>query len=136
MTHTRLWIVATIIAGIILTAFVITVPRAGDIPEQRPTTESEIVPPEVRVRDTYKKGTHAITGSVEAPNACTVLSAAALYDEAASTPAIRIALSMPEDTGICLQQSVMLTFSVTVAAPANMPITATVNGAEATVTIL
>lgn len=136
MTHTRLWIVATIIAGIILAGFVLSVPHTRDISEPVSSTEATITPPVVKVRDTYKKGTHTITGSVEAPNACTVLSAAAVYDEAASAPAIRIALSMPKDTGICLQQSVALTFSVTVGAPANMPITATVNDMEAAVSVL
>lgn len=136
MTHTRLWVVATIIAGIILAGFVLSVPRASDVSEPVSSTEAIFTSPVVKVRDTYKKGTHTITGSIEAPNACTVLSATALYDAATSTPAIRIALSMPQDTGICFQQPVTLTFSTTVEAPADIPITATVNDMEAAVSVL
>lgn len=137
MTHTRLWVAATIIAGIILIGFVITVPRAGDVSEPRTTTEDEIVPPEVRLRDSFKKGMHTITGTVEAPNPCTVISATAIYEDATSSdPSIRVVLSMPKDTGICVQQAVTLTFSTTVEAPANVPISATVNDGEATVTLL
>jgi len=137
MKHTRLWVVATIIACIILAGFVLLVPHNRVI---APTTESNAVPasvPSVALRDTFKKGTHTITGSIEAPNACTTVSAeATLVGTASSTQNILIAISMPEDTGICLQEKTMISFAATLSAPAHLPIAVTVNDSVATTTSL
>jgi hypothetical protein len=137
MTHTRLWLVATIIAGIILVGFVLTVPHTRDIGELSAPSNATTTVPNVAIRDTYRKGVHTITGTVEAPNLCTSLSAIATFlNASSSSESILVALTLPEDTGVCLQQVVHLSFSTTAAAPANVPITATVNGVTATVTAL
>jgi hypothetical protein len=135
MTHTRLWIAATIIAAIILGGFILSVPHTHDVMQPEGTGAAPVTTPIVKVHDVYRKGTHTLTGTIEAPNPCTTLSAnAALTGDASSTQAIAIMLTMPEDTGICVQQAVSLSFSATVAAPAETPITASVNGVPATVT--
>lgn len=137
MIHTRLWIAATIIAVIILASFVLSVPRAGDVPLPEKSEEATTTVPLVTLHDAYRKGTHTISGSVVAPNPCTSLDATATLQGTASTSqSILISFSMPKDTGVCVQQSVNLPFSVTIAAPADLPITATVNGAPATLKTL
>lgn len=137
MSHKRLLVVATIIAGIIIVGFVLSVPHTRDIPAE---LSSEVVTPSVpavSVRDSFKKGTHTITGSIEAPDACTTVSAqAVLVGDASSTESILVDISMSEDSGVCLERTTLLRFSTTIAAPAQLPITATVNGAQATTTVL
>jgi hypothetical protein len=134
MMHTRLWIVSAIIAAIILILFVLSVPHTRDIPQPAPLAEATAPAPEVTLRDVFKKGTHTITGSVQAPTPCTTLSAeASLAGDASSTSAIVIAITMPKDTGICIQQIADLPFSVTVEAPEGVPVQVSVNGAAATV---
>jgi hypothetical protein len=134
MTHTRLWIAATIIAALIVGGFILSVPHTHDVAEPQDTAATTIVPV-VKVHDVYRKGTHTITGTVQAPNPCTTLAAnAALTGDASSTQAIELTLTMPEDTGICVQQIVSLPFSATIAGPMNAPIRASVNGTPASVT--
>lgn len=133
----RLWVAATIIAGIILTGFVLSVPHTRDISQQERTLDATTTEPKVSLRDVFKKGTHTLTGSIEAPNPCTVLSAtASIVGTSSSTQSILVAISMPKDTGICIQQVTNLPFSTTLVAPANMPLTVTVNGNPATLTAL
>jgi hypothetical protein len=133
MIQTRLWIVATIIAGIILVGFVLSVPHTRDILQEKAESPAPIVPV-VSIHDVYRKGTHTLSGSVMAPNACTSINAAAsVTGDASSTQSILLALTMPQDTGVCLQVPTPLTFSTTVAAPPNIPLTASVNGTTATV---
>jgi hypothetical protein len=43
---------------------------------------------------------------------------------------------MPSDSGICLQVPTRISFHTTVSAPANLPISATVNGSLASTTSL
>lgn len=138
MTHTRLGLVATIIAGIILVGFVISVPHTRDSADLlESTTEVIATVPEVTVRDVYRKGTHTITGSLQVPNPCSVIETQATLEGADSdTKSILVAITIPKDTGICLQEPVTLPFSVTIPAPTNLPIQVTVNGITATVTVL
>ena len=136
MRHTRLWIIATIIAGIILVSFALSVPHTRDIAET-PAAQPAPSVPSVSLHDAFKKGLHTITGSIKAPTPCTSLSADATFNDAASTTAyILVKISMPEDSGMCLQQSADLTFSAAVTAPAGAPITVLVNGTLATTTPL
>lgn len=137
MSHKRLSVVATIIAGIIIASFVFSVPHTRDIPAEMPDEEAALDVPSVSIRDSFKKGVHTITGSIEAPDACTTVSAQAmLAGDASSTEGILVEISMPEDPGICLERATLLRFSTTISAPAQLPITATVNGMQATTTVL
>lgn len=137
MSHTRLWVVATIIASIILAGFVLSVPHTRDgILERTPSVATKSIP-SVAVRDVFKKGVHTITGSLVAPNACSEVSAeATLVGDASSTETILVAISMPKDSGICLQKETTMKFSTTITAPARLPIVIRVNDVLATTTAL
>ncbi len=130
--HTRLLAAATIIALVVFISFVISVPRTRDVVETA-TPYTETVVPLVTLRDTFKKGLHTITGSIEAPNACTSVSAeASVTGDATSTESILVAITMPVDEGVCLQLPTRTTFQTTLEAPVGLPLTVTVNGAMAT----
>ncbi|MFA6503038.1 MAG: hypothetical protein WCT45_02160 [Candidatus Paceibacterota bacterium] len=134
MSHKRLFVAATIIACIIIAGFVLSVPHTRDTPaELAAPTASERVP-EVALHDVYRKGVHTITGSLTVPNACVTVSASASPASDGST--IVVAVTTTDDGDVCLQRSHTVRFSTTVTAPANVPITASVNGIAATTTAL
>ncbi len=137
MSHKRLLIVAAILAGVILASFALSVPRARDIAPLAGGENSSVETPSVALHDSFRKGIHTITGSVKAPNACTTASAsAALVGDASNPTGILIEISLPEDTGVCLKRSTAMKFSTAITAAASLPLTATVNGAAATVSSL
>lgn len=134
MSQRRLWIATAIIALVIIAGFLFSVPRTREV-AQAPLAQNTTIVPSVTLRDTFSKGTHTITGSVEVPNACTVVTASAILEgSASSTESILVALSMPTDTGVCLEMPTRVNFGATVVAPALVPITATVNGSVASTT--
>lgn len=136
MNHSRLWVVATIIAAVVLFGFVLSVPRTGDLAAKPLQSAAETVP-SVSLRDSFKKGLHTLTGSLEVPNACTAVTArASRMEDASGIEGIQVELSFPDDTGVCLQVPTRVTFSTTVNAPAKLPITVFVNGGIATTTSL
>jgi len=135
MNHTRLWTAAGIIALVVIVGFVLSVPRAGDVARTSLSQEVATPVPVVTLHDTFKKGVHTISGSLNAPNACTTAAAqASLITDASGTESILVAIAIPVDTGICLQVPTRVNFSTTVEAPAQLPLTATVNGVSATTT--
>ena len=135
MSHKRLFISAAIIALVIGASFALSVPHTRDIDRLTAPAAEDVGVPVVVVRDSFKKGVHTITGSLEVPNACVSVTArAALLDSAPDTASILLELSMLEETGICLQVPTRMSFSATVAASARLPITVTVNGSVATTT--
>ena len=135
MSHTHLWAAAIIIAFVVIVGFVLSVPHTRDVAQTPSSQNKEASVPPVTLHDAYKKGLHTITGSIEAPNACTAVTAHATFlNDASSTERILVALSVPEDVGVCLQVPTRVDFSATVSAPANIPLTATVNGSVATTT--
>lgn len=137
MNHSRLWVVATIIAAVVLFGFVLSVPRTGDLAAKPLQSAVEKMVPSVSLRDSFKKGLHTLTGSLEVPNACTAVTArASRMEDASGTEGIQVELSFPDDTGVCLQVPTRATFSTTVNAPAKLPITVFVNGDIATTTSL
>ncbi len=133
MSHTRLWVAASIIALVVIGGFVLSVPHTRDVPKTPALQSADTGVPSVSVRDLFKKGVHTITGSLLAPNACATVSAqASLQGDASSTTGILIDLMMPNDSGVCLQVPTRVTFEASVSAPASLPITVMVNGALAT----
>jgi len=129
----RLSTVAVIIALAVFGGFALSVPRAREIKDISPTQTLATTTPTLTLRDVYKKGVHTISGSVTAPDACTTVSAVAAF--ASSTgPNILINLTMPPDTGRCLEMPTKIPFSVTVAAPSQVPIEVHVNGVHADTT--
>lgn len=133
--HMRLWVAAAVIASLIVAGFLLSVPHTRDIVETAKPPASPILPPPVTLHDVFKKGVHTITGSVEARNACTTVTAQASL-EGASPEAqnIRVALSLESDAGVCLQMPTRINFSTTLVAPAQLSLIATVNGLAATTT--
>lgn len=135
MSHMRLWASAAIIALVILISFAFSVPRVRDVVEPISLVKEKITVPVITLNDSFKKGTHTITGSLETPNACTSVSAeATLVGNASSTEGILVAISAPPDSGVCLQMPTKANFQTTISVPANLPIKVTVNGSEATTT--
>jgi len=137
MTQKRLWIAAAIIALIVIGGFVLSVPHTRDVVETRALSTASTSAPAVALRDVFKKGVHTITGSIQAPNACTTVSAEAILEgSASSTESILIKIFMPTDTGICLEVPMLVSFKTTLTASAELPFTATVNGVVATTSVL
>ena len=135
MSHSRLVIAAAIIAGLIVLDFVLSVPHTRDALVPHIVSETPATTPAVALADSFKKGTHTITGSIEAPTPCTSLSADAVpVGTASSTTGILVEIVMPEDTGICLKEPLLMHFSATIVAPPSLPISVTVNGITATTT--
>lgn len=135
MSRMRLWISAAIIASIVLIIFALSVPHTRDVgTSQAILTETEKAP-SVSLRDSFKKGVHTISGSVEAPNACaTVNATASLEGDASAGENILVSVSMSSDSGICLQIPTRTSFQTTVSAPVGLSISVTVNGALASTT--
>lgn len=137
MTHRRLLIAAAIIAIVLIVGFMLSVPHTRDVIRPSVTQSKTNAPPIVKLHDIFKKGTHTISGTIEAPDACTIVTAdASLVGDASSTESVLITISVPKNTEVCLQLPTTETFSTTIIAPAHTPITATVNGSEANVTVL
>lgn len=135
MNPIRLWVSAAIIAFVVLVAFALSVPHTRDIRVKEPLPSATTSVPAVTLRDAFKKGVHTISGSIEAPNACTLVSVSAtLVGDASNAGSILVAISMPPDSGVCLQVPTRVRFQTTLAAPAYLPITVTVNGSSATAT--
>lgn len=135
MSHTRLWAAAAIIASAVAAGFLFSVPRTGDVAPAEELETAGPASPAVSLRDSFKKGVHTITGSVEVPDACTIASAQALLEgDAPEAQRIVVAISLEESEGVCLELPTRVGFSATVAAPAKTPLSATVNGVAATTT--
>lgn len=131
MNHRRLFAAAAIIALILIIGFVLSVPHTHDAALKK---AAAVVPaaPAVTLQDSFKKGVHTLKGSVAVADACTFVTAdATLQGGASSTPSILLALSVPADSGICLDVPTDAPFSTTIAAPQHTPILVVVNGVVA-----
>ena len=130
MRRSNFWIAAAIIAAVIFVAFLVSVPHAGPV-ESNTFTAATSTPtaPYTTVSDSYRRGVHTITGSILAPNPCTTLTATSTLQGTASTSqSIVVDITMPKDTGVCLQEPATTTYSTTLTAPKSLPIQVTVNG--------
>ena len=135
MNPVRLWVSAAIITFVVLIVFALSVPHTRDSRVEAPLSPATTSVPAVILRDVFKKGVHTISGSIEAPNACTFVSASAtLVGNASSTENILVAISLSLDSGVCLQIPTRVSFQTTLVAPASLPIVVTVNGSPATMT--
>lgn len=135
MNHTRLWAAAAIIALVIGVGFAFSVPHTRDLKEAVVMLAAPVVPV-VALRDSFKKGVHTISGSIEAPNACTSVNAEAHFTSTASTTGrILVTISTLDESGVCLQLPTRIPFQTSVTAPARTPIDVTVNGSVATTSI-
>ena len=134
MSHKRLWVAASIIALFVFITFMFSVPHTRDVGVKSPFPSNAPIVPVVTVHDAFKKGLHTITGSIEVPNACALVSAeASIASNASSTESILVAISVHTDTNVCLQLPTRATFQTSISAPASLPFIVTVNGTPATV---
>ncbi len=136
MNHTRLWIAAAIIALIVIASFVLSVPHTREVAVTIHAPAAPASVPVVTLQDAFKKNLHTITGSIEASDACVIVTAnATVTGTASSTQKILVTISMPSDTGgVCLQLPTPMSFKTTVSAPEGLPLIATVNGIAASTT--
>lgn len=134
MSHTRLWTSAAIIAFVVIIGFALSVPHTRDSGRSFFPSDVKTSIPTVTLHDVYRKGTHTITGSVIAADACASVSATATRSSNADAENILVAISLSEGVGICLQIPTPMNFQTSVNAPAHLPITVTVNGSVATTT--
>lgn len=132
MTHRmRLKASAGIIAVVILLSFALSVPHTRDTGPQT-VLETAVAVPAVTIRDSFRKGVHTISGTVEAANACASVNAeASLVGNASGTEGITVALTLERQPGVCLELPTPLRFETSIEAPADLPLTVTVNGAPA-----
>jgi hypothetical protein len=135
MPHTRLLIAAAIIAVVLVAGFALSVPHTRDVVEEIEISSEEQIPT-VTIRDAVKNGVHTITGSLKVPNACTAITAEARLIGEDGAQSILVTITMPKYTEVCLQMPTTENFSVSIEAPARLPITATVNDATAEVETL
>jgi hypothetical protein len=130
MMHQR-WIVSGIVIAVVIAAFLFSVPRTTEIPEDVPAVSSVAVP-SVLVEDSVRRGVHTLSGSIEAPDACSTVVAQASYEGADTENAhILLAVTLTLSEGVCLEVPTRMRFTATVTAPAGVPIEATVNGERA-----
>jgi hypothetical protein len=136
MNRMRTITVTVSILVILVIGFILSVPHTHDVENKAaPATDTASTTPIVTLNDSYRKGVHTLSGSVELPNVCTSLDAeATLLGDASSTQTIALSLSAPADTGTCLQLPMQTTFSTTISAPSGLPISVTVNGIAASTT--
>lgn len=129
----RLRAAAAILAAVILIGFLISAPRTSEAPVALEAAVAPTIVPEVTLKDVYKKGTHTISGSLAAPNACASVEASATQTtDTSGAEHILVAVTLTEGEGTCLEVPTVMTFSTTLAAPQGLPLRATVNGAPAT----
>lgn len=133
----RIWSAAIIIAAVLIIGFALSVPHVRDLGGKAASAPEASATPMVFIHDAYKKGTHTITAKILVPDACTTVSGAAnvISSAASGTPdTIALALDMPPDSGICLEEPATTTLSFTVSAGTGTPISATINGTDASTT--
>ena len=130
MNHMRLWTSAIIIACVVVVSFVLSVPHTRDVLHVPAAPVVAASVPTVALHDTFKKGMHTITGSLMATNACTTVTVSSNV----VGNSIHVALLLSTDSGVCLQLPTNVSFKTTIVAPAQLPITSTVNGVAATTT--
>jgi len=135
MSSLRLLGAAAIIAGVLVISFIILAPHTHDIQAPTPSPAATSVPA-VTLHDSYTKGLHTITGTVEAPNACAIVTADAALSEQTSQQSILVRISLSEDSSVCLQLPTAMDFLTTLSAPAHLPIEAVVNDSAASTTVL
>jgi hypothetical protein len=116
---------------VLIVGFVIFIAHTqdGSVPKEKTATSTPVSILE-SVSSSYSKGTYTIKGKVQVPTPCYQVTAAAT---AASTT-IRVDLSIPTDTGLCLEEPAIDAFSVSVVAAKDASLEVYINGSLATST--
>lgn len=131
----QFWVALLCVGIVLLAAYSISVERAREVAVPAPKVAAEAPPVALdSYADSYRRGTHTVSGSVAVPTPCYVVTAAATTDASSTPERIRVDISAPPDTGSCLMLPDTKPFSVTATAPADADISLYVNGALATTT--
>ncbi|MBU6321379.1 MAG: hypothetical protein KGI78_01070 [Patescibacteria group bacterium] len=134
-SNARLILVTAIIAAALVGGFFLLTPHAREVRVASPSPAATAsATPAITFKDAFKKGVHTFSGTVEAPDACASVSAAASVATSTDNPRIILDLSMPATEGLCLELPTPVSFSTTFAASSSLPIEVRVNGALATTT--
>jgi hypothetical protein len=137
----RLWLGIGVFLAVIILAFALFVLHITGSPHATETATSPAFAPitAIAISDSYssKTGVHTVTGSGAVPTPCTTLTATSTViaaADASSTPTIRVDLTAPFDSGICLQLASTKTFSLSVHADKNATVVVYANGDVASTT--
>jgi len=137
----RFWTGIGIFIAVIVVAFTLFVLHITGSPHEAVPVAAPAFAPitDVTVSDSYssKTGLHTVKGSGTVPTACTSLTASSTVvaaADASSTATIRIDLSAPTDTGMCLELPTKKTFTFSIKAAKDAGVTVYANGALATST--
>lgn len=137
MSNMRLWISAAIIAVVVLVIFSFSIPRTRDVDTELLMPADTMIVPEVTLRNSFNRGLHTITGSIEVSNACTTASAfATLTNDENGIETILIQITTKSEPGVCLQLPTQTSFETTISASPNLPIIVTVDGSAANVILI
>jgi hypothetical protein len=131
----RTWILVGVFLGVFIIAFGIFVFRIteGPAPVLAPSEGNGAAITNIHYTDSYKKGVHTIRGTATVPTACVAFSSTITGPTGSST-AIRIDLTAPTDTGMCLELPTAVSFNGSITADQNVPIAIYANGTLATTT--
>ncbi|MFZ1987520.1 MAG: hypothetical protein WAV21_00600 [Minisyncoccia bacterium] len=131
----RVWIAAGVFIVVGIGAFFVFVFRTGeDVPLEKDTEISAPVMTDLTFTHTYKTGTHTIRGAVTVPTRCITVAAKAIVDASSTPENIRLDLTAPSETGVCLRLPTNASFSVTAQANEDATLSIFENGVLATST--
>ena len=137
MKSMHLWTASGIMILVIIVLSALSVPHVREVPAAVSNSVPALTPPTVTLHDAYRKGVHTFAGTITAPDACASITAeASLSGDPTTSQGIILALTMLDDSGVCLQIPTRINFQTTFTAPANLPLTITVNGKAASTTEL
>lgn len=135
MLQRRLWLAASIIAVVIVGGFALSVPHTREAGAPLPAEAEQENAVRITFTDTSRRGLRTISGSVLAPDACSILHAtSSLEGDASTTEKVIVTLDMPPSTGVCLELPTEMAFSTALMAPASIPLEIHINGVLATTT--
>ncbi len=134
----RLVIIVFVLAIIIIIAIFSSSKHLKDHPlnSLRVATSTQNTIRVVSLSHSYKRGVYTIQGSITVPNICYAVSTHTSLIPSTTPQRIRLILSVPNDTGRCLQLVATTTFSVTQRAKKNASVEVYLNGVLATSTKL
>ena len=140
MRHFRAKEILTIITILIL-AIIIGIVISSEHLKDYPIPQKQIATnaPALTIKlgsfsHSYRRGKYTLSGAIVVPTPCYSASATASIVSSTTPAIIRLDVTVPTDTGRCLQLSATTTFSVTQRATKNATVKVYINGTFATST--
>ena len=126
--HVQLAVAAFIVVLVIVYLLFAFHTQDGAMPKATGQTVPQVAL--TQIKSLYAKGSYRVSGAVSVPTPCYTLSS----QVSTATSSIRIDLSSPVDTGVCLQVPTAETFSVSAVGSKGASIQVYLNGKLATTT--